>query len=58
MSAAIGAIWSKFGTVKQFDLLGVSDRLKCKLFKIQDGGGRHLEKLKNRCIAGIQTNNR
>jgi len=25
MSAAIGAILSKFGTVKQFDLLGVSD---------------------------------
>jgi len=44
MSAAIGAIKSKFGTVKQFDLLGVFDCSKFKIFEIQDNGGRHFEK--------------
>jgi len=32
--------------------------LKNKIFKIQDNGGRHFEKLKNRHITGIRTHNR
>ena len=35
----------------QFDPLDRSDRYKFEIFKIQDGGGRHLEKSKNRDIS-------
>ena len=35
----------------QFDPVDRRDRYKFEIFKIQDGGGRHLEKLKNRHIS-------
>jgi len=54
--AAIRAILIKFGIMTWFCTLDRSDRLK-KL-KIHDGAGRHLEKSKNRHIAGIRTHNR
>jgi len=41
----------KFGTLLQFDLLDRFDRYKFEIFKIQDGGGRHLEKSKNHFIS-------
>jgi len=41
----------KFGTLMQFQLLDRSDRYKFEIFKIQDGGGRHLEKSKNHHIS-------
>jgi len=34
-----------------FDPLEPSDRYKFEILKIQDGGGRHLEKSKNRNIS-------
>jgi len=37
--------------VKHFDPLDRSDREKFEIFKIQDGGGRHLEKSINRNIS-------
>jgi len=41
----------KFGTMMQFHLLDHSDRQKFEIFKIQDGGGCHLEKSKNHHIS-------
>jgi len=41
----------KFGTLVQFDPLDGSDLLKCKILKIQDGGGRHIEKSRNSHIS-------
>jgi len=35
----------------QFNPLGRPNRQKFQISKIQDGGGRHLEKLKNRHIS-------
>ena len=40
ISAAVGPILTKFGTVKHFDPLDRSDREKFEIFKIQDGGGK------------------
>ena len=42
--AAVQAILTKFGTQMQFDPLDHFDRKKIEISKIQDGGGRHLEK--------------
>jgi len=47
ISAAVRAISTKFGTVKQFDIVYASDHYKFKIFKIQDGGGRQLKNPKN-----------
>ena len=46
-------ILTKFGTLMQFDTLNRPDRLKFEIFKIQDGGGRHLEKSKNCHISAV-----
>jgi len=35
----------------QFDLFDRSDRYRSEMFKIQNGGGRHPEKSKNRDIS-------
>ena len=51
ISAAFGPILTKFGKMMQFDSLDRPDSYKFEIFKIQDGGGRHLEKLKNRDIS-------
>ena len=40
ISAAVQAISIKFGTQTQFDPLERPNRLKFKISKIQDGGGR------------------
>jgi len=45
------AISTKFGKATQFDPLEPSDRYKFQISKIQDGGGRHLGKSKNRHIS-------
>jgi len=45
----------KFGMLMQFHILDRSDRYKFEIFKIQHGGGRHLENSKNHHIsAAIQ----
>ena len=41
----------KFGTLMQFHIFDRSDRYKFEIFKIQDGGCRHLENSKNRDIS-------
>jgi len=41
----------KFGTLMQFHILDRSDGYKFEIFKIQDGGCRHLEKSKNHHIS-------
>ena len=51
ISAAVWAILTKFGTMVQFNPFESPDRKKCQISKIQDGGGRHLKKLKNRHIS-------
>jgi len=51
ISAAVWAISTKFGTVTQFVPLDSCDRLKFQISKIQDGGGRHIEKSKNHHIS-------
>jgi len=51
ISAAVRAISTKFGTVKQFDIVYASDHYKFKIFKIQDGGGRQLKNPKKRDIS-------
>jgi len=47
ISAVVTAILTKFDTVTQFVPLERSDCQSFKISKIQDGGGRHLEKSKN-----------
>ena len=51
ISAAVRAILTKYGTIMQFDPFNRSDRYKFEILKIQDGGGRHLEKSKNSRIS-------
>ena len=51
ISAAVQPILTKFGKMMQFDPLDRPDSKKFKIFKIQDGGGRHLEKSNNRHIS-------
>ena len=41
----------KFVKMMQFDPPNLPDCQKLEIFKIQDGGGRHLKKLKNRHIS-------
>ena len=38
----------KFGMLMQFDPLDRSDHEKIEISKIQDGGGRHVEKSKSK----------
>ena len=56
ISVGVEAISTKFGTAS-LTLLNVPVVKNMKNFKIQDGGSRHTEKLKNRYIAGIRTHN-
>jgi len=51
--AAIRAISMKFGKLMQFNPLDRSDRWKIETLKIQDGGGRHLEKYKDHHISAV-----
>jgi len=51
ISAAVRAILTKFGVRMQFDPLDCFDFQKFKISKIQDGGGRHLDKSKNSHIS-------
>ena len=51
ISAAVWAISTKFGMMMQFDFFNRFDRYKFEISKIQDGGGRHIEKSKNRHIS-------
>ena len=46
MSAAVWVIPSNFGMQTQFDPLERPNRYKFEISKIQDGGGRRIEKLK------------
>ena len=48
----------KFGTVTQFELFDRPDRYKFKIFKIQNGGSCHLEKLKKSRYRGNGLTNR
>ena len=51
ISATVGPIWMKFGTVTQIGRLqGTARPLKFRIFEIQDGGGRNLKNHKNRDI--------
>ena len=47
ISAAVQAMFTKFGERMQFDPRDSFDRQKFKISKIQDGGGRHLKKSQN-----------
>ena len=51
ISAAVQPYFKKFGTLVQFDPLTVPAVKKFKILKIQDGGGRHLEKSENSHIS-------
>jgi len=46
MSAAVQPILTQFGKMMHFEPLDRTDRQKCEIMQIQDGGGRHLENRK------------
>ena len=53
-SSSTDFISMKFGPVTQFDPLELSEHYKFELLQIQDGGKRHLEKLKmSVCDVGV-----
>ena len=51
ISATVRSIATKFGTVTQFDTHDAYHGWKFAISKIQDGGSRHFENLKNRHIS-------